>query len=103
MFKTDILIQQLNQLLKFPTLQFKLERDSHELSMKILYHNNILIKHTMCLIKDPEALLVDLDNITYQSILRNLLFSKAIPEGLTDLQGNQILTFGNLKELDIWR
>ena len=103
MFKTDILIQQLNQLLKFPTLQFKLERDSHELSMKILYHNNILIKHTMCLIKDPEAVLADLDNITYQSILRNLLFSKAIPEGLTDLQGNQILSFGNLKELDIWR
>ena len=98
MLKTEILIQQLNQLLKIPTLQFKLEKDSYELTMKILYHNNILIKHTM-----PEELLVDLDNITYQSILRNLLFSKAIPEGLTDLQGNQILTFGNLKELNIWK
>lgn len=103
MFKTDILIQQLNSLLRTPTLQFKVEKDSHELTMKILYHNNILIKHTLYLDKNPEAMLVDLDNITYQSILRNLLFSKPAPEELTDIQGHKILTFGNLKEFDIWR
>lgn len=103
MFKTDILIQQLNSLLRTPTLQFKVEADSHELTMKVLYHNNILIKNTIYLIKNPKAMLVDLDNITYQSILINLLFSKPIPEELTDIQGYKILTFGNLKEFDIWR
>ena len=103
MLKTETFIKQLNNLLKIPTLQFKVERDLHELSMKISYHNNILIKHTVGLVTNPEVLLIDLDNTTYQSILRNLLFSKPVPEGMTDLQGNPILTFGNLKELDIWR
>lgn len=103
MLKTEILIQQLNELLKVPYLKFKLEKDSHELSMKIFYHDNILIKHTMCLIKNPEAMLVDLDNTMYQNILKNLLFSKPVLEGFTDLSGNQVLTFGNLKEFDIWK
>ncbi len=103
MLKTEILIQQLNELLKVPYLKFKLEKDSHELSMKIFYNDNILIKHTMCLIKNPEAMLVDLDNTTSQSILRNLLFSKPIQTGVVDITGTQILSFGNLKEIDIWR